>query len=126
MTDKIFITNIQTEAVIGVRPEERIKKQRLFISIELTADLKPAGKTDNLQDTIDYSSLKKAVVRYTEESSFFLLEALAQGIADLCTALEGVSETRVKLEKPDVYDDTESVGVEIIRKAELEEPEITV
>ena len=114
--DKIFLNSICTETIIGIRPIERKKKQRVLISLELSSDLDTPGKTDNLKDTVDYSSLKNSIVRYTEESTFFLLEALAAGIAEICLVLEKVHEVRVKIEKPDVYNDTESVGVEITRR----------
>ena len=118
MKDKILLNAISAETIIGVRPSERESKQRVLISLELSTDLRLPGKTDNLEDTLDYSSLKNTLVEYAEHSTFFLLEALARGIAEICLAQNRVSAVQVKVEKPDVYSDAESVGVIITRNSD--------
>ena len=55
--DKIKLNRIELWGSIGVMEEEKSGSQRYWISIEIGADLKPAGLSDQLEDTIDYSSV---------------------------------------------------------------------
>jgi dihydroneopterin aldolase len=49
------------------------------------------------------------------ESKFFLVEALAERIAQACLAEPGVQKVRVCLEKPGALRATRTVGVEVVR-----------
>ena len=71
--DRIIISDILVRCIIGVREEERREKQDALISIVLSADLRKAGETDRLEDSIDYSVLKRRVVEMAQESSFLLI-----------------------------------------------------
>lgn len=113
--DKIIITDILIRCTIGVRDEERREKQDVTISIVLAVDLRTAGETDRLEDTIDYSALKRRVVEMAEASSFFLIEALAERVAQICLEDSRVIEVRVRVEKPTALRYARSVGVEITR-----------
>lgn len=113
--DKILISDILVRCIIGVREQERREPQDVLISLALSADLRKAGRTDRLEDSIDYSTLKKRVVAAAERSSFFLVEALAERIAEICLEDPGVAQAQVKVEKPTALRYARSVGVEIMR-----------
>ena len=57
--DRISITGLKADAVIGTFPEERIKPQRIIADIDIFCDLSAAGKSDDLADTIDYFELEE-------------------------------------------------------------------
>ena len=84
--DRILIRDLCTRCIIGVNAEERRDKQDIIINIVLWVDLRQAGRSDCLQDTIDYSALKKSMVALADSSAFYLVEALAERIAALCLA----------------------------------------
>ncbi len=113
--DRILISDILVRCIIGVREEERREPQDVLISIALSADLRRAGESDNFDDTIDYSDLKKRVVAVAQESRFFLVEALAERIAAICLEDERVTQAVVRVEKPTALRFARSVGVEITR-----------
>jgi len=50
--DKIIITDLRASGIIGVKSPERDQPQTLLINISLFTDLKPAGLTDNIDDTV--------------------------------------------------------------------------
>ena len=96
----------------------REKKQDIIINITLSADLKKACKTDNIDNTIDYSSLKKKVLRFVEQSSYFLIEALAHKIAEICLEDHIVKIVKVRVGKPGALRFARTVEVEVVRKQE--------
>ena len=61
--DQVFITDLVARGIIGINDWEREKPQEILINIVLFADLKKAGKSDDLQDSIDYRTVAKKVMR---------------------------------------------------------------
>ena len=113
--DRIFINGMTVPAVIGTLSHEREKAQEITIDLMLECDMRKAGRTDDLHDAVDYSAVEKLVHDAVTASSFFLLEALAQCIADKCLSFDGVSGVTVRIEKPGGAAFSRSVAVEISR-----------
>lgn len=113
--DKIFIRDILARCIIGVNDDERESKQDVVINLVLSADLRKVGKSDRFEDTVDYRQTKKRVVAMVEESQYYLVEALAERIAEICLEDERVQQVQVTVEKPGALRFARSVGVEITR-----------
>ena len=114
--DWIYLHGLRLKCRIGVSPRERQKKQIITADIALKCDLRRAGKSDCLKDTIDYAGIVKAVAEMAEKKSFCLLESLAENIARICLANQKAAEVIVKVAKRGILPNTRSVEVEIIRK----------
>ena len=114
--DKILIKDLLLRCTIGVSAEERREKEDIVINIELSLDLRSAGKYDNMNSTINYRDLKKRIILMVEHSQYSLIEALADRIASLCLECSGVIEVKVVVEKPGALRFARSVGVEVQRK----------
>ncbi len=114
--DLILIKDLMLRAIIGVNDWEREQKQDLLINITLQADLNAAGRSDSIDDTVNYRTITKKVIAHVEHSERFTVEALAQDIADLCLEQKGVIRATVRLEKPSALRFARSVGVEIVRE----------
>ncbi len=114
--DRIGIRDLALRCIIGVYPDERRQKQDVNIDITLWADLRPAGLSDDLADTVDYKAIKKQIVAMVEPSQFQLVEALAEAIAGICLAAERVQQVRVAVAKPAALRFARTVCVEIIRR----------
>ncbi len=114
--DKIIISDLLARTIIGVREDERKDKQDVLINLSLEVDLRTAGKSDRLEDSVDYRGLNKKILRLVEGSKFYLVEALAQAVADICLENPAVREARVRVEKPGALRFARSVGVEITRQ----------
>ncbi len=113
--DRIFIRDLTARCILGIFPEERVKPQEVLINLVLFTDTRQAGKTDCIEDTVDYKAIKNKVLELVEQSSFFLVEKLAQQIADCCLNAEGVQKVQVTVDKPGALRFARSVAVEIIR-----------
>jgi len=113
--DEIHIRGLQARCIVGVHPDERRKKQDVVIDLTLRADLRRPCATDDLRETVDYQAVAEQVLATVEESSCRLLERLAERIAEVCLAHDGVEQVRVRVEKPDALRSARSAGVEIAR-----------
>ncbi len=82
MSDRIVLANMRFEGVHGYLEWERRERQPFEVDIELHADLRPAGASDDLGDTIDYGLAYDLVREVVETRSFILLERVAQVIAE--------------------------------------------
>lgn len=113
--DKIFIRDLLLRCIVGIYPDERENKQDVIINIELSCDLSKAAVSDQIEDTINYKSLKKEIIDLVENSAFLLIERMAGEIASLCLAHSGVLQVRVTVDKPGALRFARSVAVEIVR-----------
>ncbi len=113
--DKIHIRDLETQCIVGTKPEERATKQRVLISIALEMDMSFAARSDHIEDTINYAALKDRIVSMVEHSDCYLVERLAARIAELCLAERKARTVTVTVDKPDALTGARSVGVEIVR-----------
>jgi FolB domain-containing protein len=114
--DRIHIADLLVRCIVGTNPGERAKPQDVVINITLHADLRAACRSDRIEDTVDYSALKQRIVNMVEASRFFLVEALAEAVSDICLSDPRVRKARVRVEKPTALRFARTVGVEIERE----------
>jgi FolB domain-containing protein len=113
--DQIHIYDLLLRCVLGIRDWERRKPQNVNLNIDLYTDLLKAGVSDRIEDTVDYVTIKEKVIHAVESSSYYLMEALAQRIAEICLENEKVAKVRVRLEKPGALRFARTVSVEVVR-----------
>jgi FolB domain-containing protein len=114
--DRILISDLLVRCIIGVRNDERRDKQDVLINLSIDADLGRAGRSDRLEDSLDYRSLTKQIMAMAEGSQFHLVEALAEAVADICLEHPAVRRATVRVEKPGALRFARTVGVEITRE----------
>jgi len=114
--DKIHIKDLLLRCIVGVYSEERQEKQDVVMNITLHADLSTACRSDRIEDSIDYKAVKKKVIATVEQSSFFLIERLAERIAEVCLEDPRVRRAQVSVEKPGALRFARTVGIEIVRE----------
>jgi len=116
LLDQIHIRDLACRCIVGINPEERTNQQDVVINLTLYVDLREACATDRIDDTVDYKSVKRAVLAMVEQSKYHLVERLASHIAELCFADMRVEAVRVTLDKPGALRFARSVAVEIYRE----------
>lgn len=116
--DRIIITDLRARCIIGVNEDERREKQDVTINLSIYGDFRTPGRTDRFEDALDYRAVKKRVLALVEGSSYFLIEALAEAVANACLATPGVVKVQVRVDKPSALRFARSVGVEIVRERE--------
>ncbi len=115
MTDRILINDLFLRTIIGVNDDERSNRQDVLINLMLDVDTRPAARTDNIDDAVNYRTIAKQVIDHVESSRYFLVERLAEEIARICLQDSRVSRVAVRVEKPAALRFAKSVGVSIER-----------
>ena len=80
--DRITLTGVEAFGYHGVLESERALGQRFVVDVVLHAEIREAGRTDDLASTIDYSQVADTIVTVITGEPLNLIEALAQRIAD--------------------------------------------
>ncbi len=123
MTDRIFLRDLRTEAIIGIYDWERKIKQAISLDLELPVDIRRAARTDKIEDTLNYKTLAKRVLAFIDESHYELVETLAEELTQLILAEFGVAWVKLTLNKPGAIRGSRDVGVMIERhRADLRAP----
>jgi dihydroneopterin aldolase len=113
--DKIFIHALKTETIVGIFDWERQVKQTVIMDIEFSADIAKAALSDSIDDTLNYKRVAKRVLAFVDESSFHLVETLAERIAMLILEEFGVDWVSITLSKPGAIRGSRDVGVMLER-----------
>ena len=114
--DKIIIRDLLVRGIIGLNEWEREKRQDILLNLTLYVDTRAAALSDEIEDSLNYRTLTKSVIRYVESSSHFLVEALAAAIAKIAVVDSGAEKAVVRVEKIGALRFAKSVGVEIERQ----------
>ncbi len=118
--DRILLEGMIFYGYHGTLPAERDLGQRFVVDIELRCDLRPAGLSDDLTRTVDYSAVYRQVREIVEGDPVDLTETVAEKIATAVLEKHSpVEAVRVKVAKPEVrLEDTVLAGsaVEILRR----------
>jgi FolB domain-containing protein len=114
-TDRIEVHDLLVRCIVGINPEERVKKQDVIINLTLFGDLRRAGQSDDIEDAINYKTLTKRVLDHIEESEYFLVEKMAHKIAEIAVTEFGIQRAIVSVEKPGALRFARSVGVVVER-----------
>jgi dihydroneopterin aldolase len=115
--DRIELRGLRVLGTHGVLADEQQRAQPFEIDLDLEADLRKAGRSDALADTIDYGELATSVAGVVSGERYALLERLAERIAETALVDERVTSVTVTLRKlrPPVPVDMSSAGVTVVR-----------
>lgn len=117
--DRILIKDLLVHAIIGINPDERVNPQDVLVNAVLFVDTRAAGMSDAMDDSVNYSTITKAMYRHIENSTPGLVEKLAADLARICFETDKrIEEVEITVEKPGAVTFTRSVGVTIRRSRE--------
>ena len=116
--DTIFLRDMRVETVVGIWDWERKIRQIVSIDLELGADIRRAAASDSIEDTLNYKSVAKRVQQFVGDSSYQLVETMAEEIARTILAEFEVPWVQVRVNKPGAIRGAQGVGVQIRRHKE--------
>jgi dihydroneopterin aldolase len=118
--DRFLLNGLVFFGKHGCHAAENELGQKFVVDIELECDLRAAGTSDDLNDTIDYVAIYNHAQQVLEGEPAKLLEHLAQRIADFCLIDNRVLSAWVRLRKPQIAlpGVLDYIGVEITRSRE--------
>lgn len=116
---RLFLRNYEVQINIGVHEFEKKGEQRVLINVDLFIPLAVSTPhADHLEEVVDYDFMRDTIARRMAQGHIHLQETLCDDVARAMLAHPKVRAVRVSTEKPDVYPDCESVGVEVFHAKE--------
>ena len=113
--DKIILTDLRIDAVIGIWDWEKRNPQTILIDLEMQTDTKKASQSDSIEDALDYKAVSKRVKQFIQESQFNLIETLAENVAKIILEEFDVQWLKLSVSKPFAIKDSKNIGVCIER-----------
>lgn len=113
--DIIFLRGLRIETIIGLYDWERETKQTVILDLEMATDIRKAAQSDAIEDTLDYKTVSKRIISFVEESRFFLVEKLAEEIANILLHEFNIPWVRLTLNKKGAIRGASDVGIVIER-----------
>jgi len=111
----VFIRDFLIDCSIGIYSHEKEHEQRVRINVDLAVTEGDKPIDDNIQNVICYEQLAIGIESIIAQGHVNLVETLAEKIAAMCLQEREVLSARVRVEKLDILESAESVGVEIER-----------
>jgi dihydroneopterin aldolase len=118
VADTILIRELRLRARIGILPRERRRRQTVRVTLQLEGSTRRAGKSDRIEDAVDYAAVARAVEELARASRFGLIEAMAEAIATLVLRRFRMGRVRVTVEKPRALPRARGVAVTVERGKE--------
>jgi len=98
--DFIQITGLELSCIVGVRPSERRKPQRVRIELTLELDLSEPGRTGRIVHTVDYSIVAEQIIHLLRFREYQLIEMASEEMAAMLLGIyPAVERVTIKLEK---------------------------
>ena len=116
-TDFVKIKGLEVNAVIGVFDWERAIEQPLLIDVCMTTDISEAGKSDDINDAINYKEVCDDITELCQQTKALLIERLAELIAAHILSKYNTTQVEVSVAKPTAISAAEAVAVQITRTA---------
>ena len=117
--DRILLEGIQIPAALGVTAAERRMRRPVLLDLEVETDLRRAGQTDRIGDTLHYKRIFEIVEDVAGNQAHKLVEALAERIAAAVLAKFAAAAVTVTVRKPKpIAGVLEHAGVRIRRTGE--------
>ncbi|MEN3001997.1 MAG: dihydroneopterin aldolase [Armatimonadota bacterium] len=117
--DRIFIEGIEFYAYHGVPEAEQQIGHRYCVDVVLELDLSRAGRTDRLEDTVNYGEVARLVLQLGTGQQVRLMETLAERLcAAILERFPLVQRVQVRVAKrlPPTGTVVERAGVQIVRE----------
>ena len=118
--DRIRIKNLKIPARHGVYEFEKKKDGTFELDIELYLPLLKAGKSDRVEDTINYEDIISTATKAFTEKQYALVEAAAQSVCDRLLNDFKIDKIKIRVRKPHapIDADFDTVEVRLNRKNE--------
>lgn len=98
--DRITIDRLHVRGRHGVFAHERAEGQDFYIDAEVWLDTRAAAQSDDIEDTLHYGHLMRALYQVALREPVDLLETLAERLAAVTFAFNGPQAVRITVHKP--------------------------
>lgn len=99
--DSITIKNLEIFSNHGVLKEENVLGQKFLISCEIYLDTEAAGKSDDIEKSVNYSDICHTIKEIMEQNTFKLIERAAETISEIILLkYDKIQSIKTEVKKP--------------------------
>ena len=113
--DIVYINDLKIDTIIGIYDWEREVRQTISLDLEMGTDIRQAAATEDIQYTLNYKAVSKRLIDFIEGSKFFLVETMAEQVAEIVREEFKVPWLRLRIGKPGAIRGARDVGIVIER-----------
>jgi 7,8-dihydroneopterin aldolase/epimerase/oxygenase len=114
---RIILEKLRVQASVGILEHELKAKQPLSISVRLEL---PAAEvllqSDDIHQVMDYRRVRDSILDEINKGHVNMLETLAGRICSRLLVLKGVETVTLRVDKPSIFPDCDSIGIEVTAK----------
>ena len=114
----IFVKDYISECFIGIYPNEKLKKQKIKITIKLF--LKKLGSADKISSTISYDNILNAINKIDSYGHCNLVETLAVKLSHEFNDIKNIKKIIIKIVKCEISKKDTDVGFALIKKFRID------
>jgi dihydroneopterin aldolase len=113
--DITFLHGLKVSCIIGIWDWERAAKQTVIIDLDMASNVASAAASDDIKDAVDYKAVAKRLQDFVGNSTYQLVETMAEEVAQLLLTEFGLAWVRVRINKKGAVSNARDVGVIIER-----------
>jgi dihydroneopterin aldolase len=98
--DRILIQEARFQSHVGVSDEERTQPQEIIVDIEMFRDLRAAGESDDLRETVCYATVHTKAAQIIGGKAFHLIETIAEQLAAMVLRDFPIEKVVIRVRKP--------------------------
>ena len=118
LMDRVFISDLRIECIVGIFDWERVTPQGVRVDLEMAWDHRAAAATEDILLALDYAAVAERVKQCVVAGQFLLVETMAEAIARIVLHEFACPWVRVRVAKPGAVEGAAEVGVQIERGVE--------
>ena len=115
----VGIRRLKIHTIVGLLPHERIRKQDIFVSIQMNIDFSKCYESDveDLSHSVDYATVAEDITRWIQKREFELLESIVLlGTQRILSQYPSVASCTIEVEKPAAIETAQSAWVSWTRQ----------
>ncbi len=111
-----ILNKVDVVMSVGIAPHEKYKDrpQHVVVSAKLFFHKGKINATD-INDCVNYAVIRDFIASWADRDHVDLIETLGDELIEKCFEDSRVEAVWIAIEKPDIFHDAESVGIEVYR-----------
>ena len=117
MIGTIEVAGIRVRCIVGILPSERVQEQDVRIDASMDLDFAEAAATGNIESTVDYVEVARALSELAVEREYELIETMAEECAALVLGRwPRVESVAIAVHKPAAVPEADDTLAKVVRR----------
>lgn len=113
--DIVYVRDLVLQMSAGIYDHEKAAKQRVIINLEMSVEKTHIDDQSSIDDVVSYEDIVVSIRDIAARKHYELLEEFTEEISKVCLLDKRVKTVAISVEKPDIFEDCNAVGIKITR-----------